>query len=176
MVTVTKCRIDGLLRIEPTVFGDARGYFMETWRLKGYQDLGIPPLVQDTVSSSHKGVIRGLHFQDPYPQGKLVYVLEGELWDVVVDLRRNSPTFGQWEHVTLSAENHLQFYIPPGFAHGYCVMSDHVVMVYKFSDYYHPECEKKILWNDPTLQIPWPIENPILSPKDAGAMTWTQFV
>lgn len=176
MVKVKKGRIDGLLKIEPTVFGDSRGYFMETWRLKDYQDIGLPPLVQDTVSSSRKGVLRGLHFQDPYPQGKLVYVPEGEIWDVAVDLRRDSPTFGQWEHVLLSSENHCQFYIPPGFAHGFCVMSDRVVMVYKFSDYYRPECEKKILWNDPALNIPWPVENPILSPKDARAMSWAQFI
>lgn len=174
MVTVTKGRIEGLLQIDPKAFGDARGYFMETWRLNDYQDIGLPPLIQDTVSSSSKGVLRGLHFQDPYPQGKLIYVLEGEIWDVAVDLRRDSLTFGQFEHVTLSAKNHRQFYLPPGFAHGFCVMSDRVVMVYKFSEYYHPECEKKILWNDPTLKIPWPIENPILSPKDANAMSFTQ--
>lgn len=166
MVTVTKGRLDGLIIIEPKVFGDKRGFFMETWRLKDYQDTGLPGFVQDTLSCSKKGVLRGLHFQDPHAQGKLVYVIEGEIWDVAVDLRPNSPTFAQWESQVLSSENNRQFYMPPGFAHGFCVLSDKVLVAYKFSDYYHPECEKGIRWDDPTLNIKWPIKNPSISDRD----------
>lgn len=166
MVTVTRCGIEGVLLIQPKVFADPRGFFLETWRAADYTALGVQPMVQDAVSCSQKGMVRGLHYQDPHAQGKLVSVLEGEIWDVAVDLRPHSPTYAKWEAVTLSSRLRNQLYIPPGFAHGYCVMSDEALVSYKLSDYYDADCEKGIRWNDPTLNIPWPVKTPALSDRD----------
>lgn len=157
---------DGLLLIEPRVFGDARGYFFESYQHNRYQALGIPPFVQDNMSHSTRHVLRGLHYQLPYSQGKLVGVSRGAVWDVVVDIRLSSPTFGQWFGTTLSSENHRQMYVPPGFAHGFCVLSDEVDFYYKCTDYYQPSAERGIAWNDHTLNIDWPTPTPILSTKD----------
>ncbi len=156
--------------IEPTVFGDARGYFMETYSEKEFSDAGISvKFVQDNESRSRKGVLRGLHFQKKNPQGKLVRVIEGEVFDVAVDLRKASATFGKWVGVTLSAENKKQFYIPEGFAHGFVVLSETASFVYKCTRLYAPGDEGGLLWNDPQVGICWPVgENftPILSEKD----------
>jgi dTDP-4-dehydrorhamnose 3,5-epimerase len=165
---ILKCKLDGLLLISPKVFGDERGFFIETYQDKDYEAIGIKEkFVQDNLSKSEKGVLRGLHFQSPYAQGKLVMVLEGSVYDVAVDLRKDSSTFGQWEGFTLNAKDRTQLYVPPGFAHGFLVTSDSAVFSYKCTDYYHPEAEKTLLWNDPDLDIPWPYEGkPTLSPKD----------
>lgn len=156
----------GLIIINPRVFKDDRGYFFETFQEQRYKELGIPNFVQDNISRSQKNVLRGLHYQRPHTQGKLVSVIVGSVWDVVVDIRRSSPTFGQWFGITLSEENHTQMYIPPGFAHGFCVLSDEVIFAYKCTDFYAPKAEHGIAWNDPGLGIAWPITQPILSPKD----------
>jgi dTDP-4-dehydrorhamnose 3,5-epimerase len=162
--------IEGLYIIEPTVFGDERGYFMETYNLKEFQEAGLDMVfVQDNQSKSRKGVLRGLHFQYKHPQGKLVRVTRGEVFDVAVDLRKNSKTFGKWYGVLLSEENKRQFYIPEGFAHGFLVLSDEAELVYKCTEYYHPEDEGGIIWNDPEIGIKWPLEKiteVILSEKD----------
>jgi dTDP-4-dehydrorhamnose 3,5-epimerase len=164
---VLPTKLPEVLLIQPKVFGDSRGYFFETWRESLYREAGIrETFVQDNVSRSARGVVRGLHAQWPYPQGKLVSVLEGEVYDVAVDIRRNSPTHGQWVGELLSAENHRQLYIPPGFAHGFFVRSETALFTYKCTDFYHPETELTVLWNDPDLGIPWGIESPTLSPKD----------
>lgn len=164
-------KLNGLVVIEPKVFGDARGFFMETWNLRKYQDAGIRvPFVQDNISVSHRGALRGLHFQNPNPQGKLVSVLQGEVLDLVVDIRLRSPTFGRWEAVHLSSENKRQFYIPPGFAHGFLVLSDTAMFHYKCTDFYSPKDEMTIRWNDPDLAINWQIDNPIVSEKDAKGL------
>lgn len=160
----------GVLVIEPRVFGDARGFFFESWHEQRYREAGIPgPFVQDNVSRSQRGVLRGLHIQHPRGQGKLVQVLEGEVYDVAVDLRADSPTFGRYEGVTLSAENKRQFWIPPGFAHGFCVTSESALFAYKCTELYAPEHEFSVAWNDPDIGIPWPLAEPSLSPKDAAA-------
>ncbi|KXG76281.1 dTDP-4-dehydrorhamnose 3,5-epimerase [Thermotalea metallivorans] len=165
-----KTNIEGLYIIEPTVFGDNRGYFMETYNAKDFQEEGLNMVfVQDNQSKSKKGVLRGLHFQYKYPQGKLVRVTKGEVFDVAVDLRKNSKTFGKWYGVILSEENKRQFYIPEGFAHGFLVLSEEAEFTYKCTDYYHPEDEGGIIWNDPDIGIEWPlegIENVLLSEKD----------
>lgn len=167
---VTRNHLDGLLLIEPRVFGDARGFFFETWHRQRYRDLGIDAdFVQDNLSFSRRGILRGLHYQKPASQGKLVMVLQGEVFDVAVDLRRKSSTFGQWHGVTLSAENKHQFYIPPGFAHGFIVVSETALFHYKCTELYSPKDEQAIRWNDPDLKICWPIAEPILSAKDAQA-------
>ncbi|MEK4108017.1 dTDP-4-dehydrorhamnose 3,5-epimerase [Paenibacillus sp. FSL R10-2791] len=167
--------IKDLVIIEPKVFGDDRGYFMETYNLNDYKNAGLDIVfVQDNQSKSKKGVLRGLHFQTKYPQGKLVRVLSGEVFDVAVDLRKNSPTYKQWHGVLLSGENKKQFYVPEGFAHGFVVLSDEAEFVYKCTDYYHPEYESGILWNDPELNIDWHlegIENVLLSDKDKKLKT-----
>lgn len=156
-----------VLLIEPQVFGDERGFFKETFHAQRYADAGMRlPFVQDNVSRSGHGILRGLHLQNPHAQGKLVYVLEGEVFDVAVDVRVGSPTFGKWVGVTLSAQNHRQLYIPPGFAHGFCVTSESALFVYKCTDLYHPECEVGIAYDDPDLGIGWPIAEPILGAKD----------
>jgi dTDP-4-dehydrorhamnose 3,5-epimerase len=161
-------QLQGLLIIEPKVFGDARGFFMETWNLRKYQQAGIgAPFVQDNISVSRKGALRGLHFQNPNPQGKLVSVLQGEVLDLVVDIRLRSATFGKWEAVRLSSENKRQFYIPPGFAHGFLVLSDTAMFHYKCTEFYSPKDEATIRWNDPDLGIQWQMDNPIISEKDA---------
>ena len=162
--------LDGLLFFEPQVFGDPRGFFQETWNRKTYQAFGLPSdFVQDNLASSQRGVLRGLHFQNPHSQGKFVYVLQGEVFDVVVDLRQHSPTFGRWFGEYLSAENRRQLYIPPSFAHGYVVTSDTCLFAYKCDDYYNPATQHCIRWNDPAIGIRWPVDKPILAPRDASA-------
>jgi dTDP-4-dehydrorhamnose 3,5-epimerase len=162
--------LKSVLLIEPQVFGDARGYFFETWSKERYHEHGIPrDFVQDNLSRSARGILRGLHLQEPFGQGKLVSVLEGEVFDVAVDVRRGSPLFGKWVGEHLSGDNHKQLYIPPGFAHGFCVLSESALFSYKCTELYHPETELSVLWNDPALAIEWPIKDPVLSKKDAAA-------
>jgi dTDP-4-dehydrorhamnose 3,5-epimerase len=159
--------IEGLLIFQPQKFADDRGYFFETWSMERYHDAGITePFVQDNISVSRKGTLRGLHFQNPNAQGKLVQVLQGKIFDVAVDIRVDSDTFGKWESIELSAENQKQMYIPPGFAHGFCVISETAMFSYKCTDYYTPAAENGIIWNDPEIGIQWPIDNPVLSEKD----------
>lgn len=164
--------IPGLLVIEPKVHGDARGWFAETWQADRYRQMGIPgTFVQDNMASSSRNILRGLHVQHPHAQGKLVQVVAGEVFDVAVDIRRDSPHFGQWVGITLSAENHRQFWVPPGFAHGYVVTSEQAVFSYKCTDYYHPETEFSIRWDDPEIGIEWPAGiAPILSEKDKNGL------
>ncbi|MCP3168555.1 dTDP-4-dehydrorhamnose 3,5-epimerase [Myxococcus qinghaiensis] len=167
---VTPLEIPDLLLVEPKVFGDDRGFFMELFHAKRYADAGIPgPFVQDNYSRSARGTLRGLHFQEPQGQGKLVQVFAGSVYDVALDVRRGSTTFGQWVAVELSAENRRQLWIPPGFAHGFCVTSDTADFHYKCTTLYAPETERCIAWNDPDLAIPWPVSEPLLSPKDLRA-------
>jgi len=166
-MNIISTKLSGVMIIEPKVFGDNRGFFLETWNQARYAECGLPAnFVQDNLSYSQRGVLRGLHFQNPNAQGKLVYVLQGEVFDVAVDIRVSSPTFGQWVGVTLSAENKRQFYIPEGFAHGFCVTSETALFAYKCTDVYSPQFEHGVSWDDPELRIDWPIENPILSEKD----------
>ncbi len=169
-IKVTPCDIDGLYVIEPKVFGDERGYFVETYNKQEFAANGLDmEFVQDNQSKSKKGVLRGLHFQKQHPQGKLVRVLSGEVFDVAVDIRKGSDTYGKWFGVVLSEENMKQFYVPEGFAHGYYVLSDNAVFSYKCTDFYHPEDEGGILWNDPEIGIQWPVEDGVevvLSEKD----------
>ena len=156
-ITVETCEIEGLKVITPTVFGDERGYFMETYNYNDYKAAGIDmEFVQDNQSSSKRGVLRGLHFQINYPQDKLVRVVSGEVFDVAVDLREGSPTFGKWHGVILSAENKKQFFIPKNFAHGFLVLSDSAEFAYKCTDFYHPGDEGGLAWNDPEIGIEWP--------------------
>lgn len=162
--------IHGPIIVEPDVFGDARGYFMETWNRRRYAEAGLDlEFVQDNVSFSRKGTLRGLHFQNPQPQGKFVYVLQGEVFDVAVDVRVGSPTFGKWVGVTLSSENKRQFWVPPGFAHGFCVTSDTALFAYKCTEFYNPQAETSVLWNDPAIGITWPVDAPLLSQRDTAA-------
>ena len=163
--------LPGVLVLEPDVFGDERGFFMETWNGRRYEASGVPDhFVQDNLSYSARGVLRGLHFQNPQPQGKLVSVLQGEVFDVAVDIRVGSPTFGRWTGTTLSAENKRQLWVPPDFAHGFVVVSETALFSYKCTDYYNREAEGTVLWNDPELAIEWPIEDPTLSGKDREAL------
>ncbi|WP_461536554.1 dTDP-4-dehydrorhamnose 3,5-epimerase [Spongorhabdus nitratireducens] len=164
-------RISDLIIIEPKVFGDDRGFFLETFQAKRYrEEVGIEyDFVQDNHSRSSSGVLRGLHFQKSKPQGKLVRVVSGEVYDVAVDIRPGSPTFGQWEGVMLSAKNKKQFWVPPGFAHGFVVISDTADFEYKCTDYYDPQDEGSFRWNDPDIAIQWPVESPSLSLKDENA-------
>jgi dTDP-4-dehydrorhamnose 3,5-epimerase len=156
-----------IVLIEPRVFEDRRGYFLETYQAQRYLDHGIPAgFVQDNLSYSRQGVVRGLHYQLQQPQGKLVMVLQGEVIDVVVDIRPDSPHFGKWSKNTLSSENHRQLYVPPGFAHGFLVTSAMAIVLYKCTDYYNPGDEYGILWNDPNLGIDWPVAEASLSDKD----------
>ncbi|HHM05813.1 MAG TPA: dTDP-4-dehydrorhamnose 3,5-epimerase [Gammaproteobacteria bacterium] len=169
-MNVIETDLPGVLIVEPKVFGDARGFFVETFQAQRYADAGIPgPFVQDNLSYSRCGILRGLHFQNPQPQGKLVHVLEGEVFDVVVDIRRGSPTFGKWFGLTLSGKNKRQLYVPPDFAHGFCVTSATALFAYKCTDYYCAATEASLCWNDPVIGIDWPIDKPLLSPKDAAA-------
>jgi dTDP-4-dehydrorhamnose 3,5-epimerase len=169
-MNVIETDLPGVLVIEPKVFGDERGFFMESWNGRRYGEVGLPSsFVQDNLSFSAHGVLRGLHFQNPQPQGKLVSVLQGEVFDVAVDVRVGSPTFGEWTGTTLSAENKRQFYIPPDFAHGFVVTSEAALFFYKCTDYYAPASEVTILWNDPDIGIEWPIAQPILSDRDRVA-------
>ena len=167
---VTATDLPGVLLVEPKVFGDARGLFFESFHAERYASFGIPgPFVQDNISRSARGVLRGLHFQEPFPQGKLVQVLRGAVWDVAVDVRRGSPHFGAWVGLELSEDNRRQLWIPPGFAHGFCVSSDFADFFYKCTSLYAPDAERTIRWDDPGLNIRWPLETPTLSPKDAAA-------
>jgi dTDP-4-dehydrorhamnose 3,5-epimerase len=169
-VKVTLAPLEGLLVIEPKIFGDSRGFFMETYSRERYRAAGITEdLLQDNLSLSRRGVLRGLHFQNPAPQGKLVYVLQGAVFDVAVDLRRSSPTFGKWYGTTLTDENKKQLWLPPGFAHGFCVTSETALFTYKCSAYYAPENEHTIRYDDPDIGIEWPIADPLLSDKDRNA-------
>lgn len=169
---VVNTKLEGCVIITPDVFGDERGFFLETFQEARYADLaGINiPFVQDNHSRSSKFVLRGLHFQKTKPQGKLVRVVKGEVYDVALDIRKGSPTFGNWEAVILSDKNKKQFWIPPGFAHGFLVLSDSADFEYKCTDYYDPFDEGTILWNDSSLNITWPTNKPILSDKDAKAL------
>lgn len=169
-IKVTKCSIEGLYVIEPTVFGDERGYFVETYNKKDMIEAGLDmEFVQDNQSMSKKGVLRGLHYQKNHPQGKLVRVISGEVFDVAVDLRKNSKTYGKWHGEILSAENMKQFYISPGFAHGFLVLSDTAEFCYKCTDFYHPDDEGGLMWNDADIGVEWPLQDGvelIISDKD----------
>lgn len=169
-MNVIETPLPGCLIIEPKVFGDARGFFMENWNHARYaaSDIG-PDFVQSNLSRSARGVLRGLHYQWPNPQGKLVSVLEGEVYDVAVDIRRGSPTFGQWTGVVLSAENKRQFWIPEGFAHGFVVTSEAALFTYLCTAPYDASADAGIAWNDPDIGIEWPVDEPALSDKDSAA-------
>ena len=165
---IVPSELSDVLLVEPDVFGDARGFFFESWNQARYSDAGLPEVfVQDNVSRSRRGVLRGLHFQEPNAQGKLVTVLDGAVFDVAVDIRVGSPTFMRRVEATLSEENRRQMYIPPGFAHGFCVISESATFLYKCTASYDPASEAGIIWNDPDLGIAWPITEPTLSAKDA---------
>ena len=165
---VIATELPGMLLLEPQVFGDARGFFMETWQAARYREAGMPErFVQDNHSRSRRGVLRGLHYQLTQPQGKLVWVTRGAVFDVGVDIRRGSPSFGRWYGCVLDDLNHRQLYIPPGFAHGFCVLSEEADFFYKCTDYYHPSSERGIAWDDSEIGIAWPIRDGIaLSAKD----------
>jgi dTDP-4-dehydrorhamnose 3,5-epimerase len=164
---VTRTRLPGVLVIDPDVYGDARGFFLETWALPRYVELGVAPtFVQDNLSRSRRGILRGLHLQHPCGQGKLVMCVHGEVFDVAVDVRVGSPTFGEWVGTVLSGENHRQIWIPPGFAHGFCVTSDVALFSYKCTEPYNRETELGIAWDDPDVGITWPLDDPSLSDKD----------
>jgi dTDP-4-dehydrorhamnose 3,5-epimerase len=167
---VIETALPGCVVIEPAVFSDARGFFFETWNAERFGALGLPTrFTQSNVSCSSKGVLRGLHYQWPRPQGKLVSVLEGEVYDVAVDIRRGSPTFGKWDAVLLSAENRRQLWIPEGFAHGFAVLSERAVFSYLCTDSYVKESDAAVRWNDAEIAVDWPISAPVLSAKDEAA-------
>jgi dTDP-4-dehydrorhamnose 3,5-epimerase len=169
-VNVVDTPLSGLKVIEPRVFEDARGFFLETFNAARYAALGVPShFVQDNWSRSQKGTLRGLHFQHPKGQGKLVWCPRGAVWDVAVDVRTGSPTFGKWFGLELSEANKKQLWIPPGFAHGFCVLSEVADFVYKCTELYAPECEQSVRWDDPTIGVDWPVKAPLLSKKDLGA-------
>jgi dTDP-4-dehydrorhamnose 3,5-epimerase len=164
---ITQTPLDGVILIEPDVYGDNRGFFKESFQEKRYKDIGINhKFVQDNISRSHKGVLRGLHFQKNNPQGKLVSCINGSVYDVAVDINANSKTYGEHFGVLLSSSNHLQLWIPPGYAHGFCVVSDTADFYYKCTDFYNPDDECGVIWNDLNLNIKWPIDNPNVSKKD----------
>ncbi|MDP6140279.1 MAG: dTDP-4-dehydrorhamnose 3,5-epimerase [Arenicellales bacterium] len=170
MITVTETPLAGVVIVEPRVFEDQRGFFMESFNADDFAQAGLPTVfVQDNHSRSSRGVLRGLHYQYPGWQGKLVRVLAGEIFDVVVDIHQQSATFGQWFGITLSAVNHKQLYVPPGYAHGFCVLSEVSEMAYKCTALYQPAADACVLWNDPQIGIDWPIADPILSAKDTAA-------
>ena len=167
--------LEGVLLIKPKVWGDARGYFVETWQHQRYEAAGISlPFVQDNHSMSARGILRGLHYQKTRPQGKLVYVSLGSVFDVAVDIRHGSPTFGKWFGVELSQQNQWQMWVTPGLAHGFVVTSDTAHFHYKCTDYYCPEDEAAIRWNDPSIGIDWPVADPQLSAKDSVAPSWAE--
>jgi dTDP-4-dehydrorhamnose 3,5-epimerase len=169
-------KLPGVLIIKPDVYGDSRGNFRETWRQERYRPLlGDIGFVQDNLSYSQKGALRGLHFQHPHTQGKLVQTVRGEVFDVVVDVRRGSPTFGHWEGHLLSDANGLQLWVPPGYAHGFCVTSDEAYFLYKCTAAYVPDCDRSLLWSDADLAIDWPVEDPTLSAKDAAGICLADF-
>ena len=175
-MNVKETKLPGVLILEPDVFSDERGFFLETWNSTRYEDAGIKgPFVQDNVSFSQRGVLRGLHFQYPQSQAKLVQVLSGQVVDVVVDIRVGSATFGRWASEVLSDTNHRQMYIPPGFAHGFCVTSETAVFSYKCTSFYNAATEGGIIWNDPDLNIEWPMKEPIVSSKDANCLRLKDF-
>ena len=164
---VIATELPGVLLLEPKAFGDARGFFLETWQAARYAEAGMPErFVQDNHSRSRRGVLRGLHFQLIQPQGKLVWVTRGAVFDVAVDIRRGSPQFGRWYGCVLDDVDHRQLYVPPGFAHGFCVLSEEADFFYKCTDYYHPQSERGIAWNDPDIGIKWPLQDVALSGKD----------
>lgn len=175
-IKVETCEIEGLKVITPTVLGDARGYFCETYHYEDYKAAGIPDIfVQDNQSASRRGVLRGLHFQIEHPQAKLVRVIRGEVFDVAVDMREGSPTYGQWHGVLLSEENRKQFYVPKNFAHGFLVLSDYAEFCYKCTDFYHPGDEGGVMYNDPAIGVEWPIPEGmelILSERDTKWPGW----
>lgn len=170
-MNVIPTRLPGVMVIEPRVFNDARGHFLETWSQERYSEFGLPTgFVQDNLSVSAAGVLRGLHLQSPSSQAKLVSVIAGEVFDVAVDVRRGSPTYKMWAGATLSGENHRQFFVPAGFAHGFVVTSDGATVCYKCDAYYAPAEELTLRWDDPELAIDWPVRVPTLSPKDEGGL------
>lgn len=175
---ITELQLPGLIKIEPRVFGDNRGFFFEQWNRKRFFDAGLCiDFVQDNISRSSKGVLRGLHFQNPHPQGKLISVLDGAVFDVVVDLRKDSPTFKKWLGIELSSLNHIQLFIPPGFAHGFLVTSESALFSYKCTQFYDPQSEKSLLWNDPEIGIDWPqVSNIQLSEKDRSGKLLQEIV
>jgi len=171
-IKFTKTSLPGVLLIEPDIFQDDRGFFLETYHQKKYAEGEVvKSFVQDNRSHSQKNVLRGLHYQLRNPQAKLVYVIKGEIFDVAVDIRRGSPTFCKWEGVYLSSENNRQIFVPEGFAHGFCVLSETADVLYKCSDFYNPDDDFGILWSDPAIGIEWPVKEPILSPKDSQYLT-----
>ncbi len=168
---VIECAIPGPLIIEPKIFGDERGFFMESWNKAAFAEAGLDvDFVQDNHSRSARGVLRGLHYQNPFPQGKLVRVVRGRAYDVAVDIRRSSATFGRWIGVELSSRNHRQLWVPPGFAHGFLSLEDDTEFLYKCTDFYRPDAEHSLKWNDPEIAITWPLEGetPELSAKDSA--------
>ena len=178
-ITVETCEIEGLLEITPTVHGDAIGYFVETYNYNDMKEAGVPVVfVQDNQSASRRGVLRGLHFQKEFPQDKLVRVIKGEVYDVAVDLREGSPTFGKWHGVLLSEENKKQFFVPKGFAHGFLVLSEYAEFCYKCSDFYHPGDEGGLIYNDPDIGVDWPITEDmelLLSEKDTKQQSFQAY-
>jgi dTDP-4-dehydrorhamnose 3,5-epimerase len=169
-LNISETSLPGVLLIEPTVFGDDRGFFMETYRVDAFRDIGISDaFVQDNHSRSARGVLRGLHYQEPNAQGKLVRCTRGAIFDVAVDIRRGSPSFGRWFGLELSDANKFMLWIPPGFAHGFCALEDDSDLVYKCTKLYDAPSDRSILWNDPAIGIEWPIAEPVLSDKDANA-------
>ncbi|MFC4255572.1 dTDP-4-dehydrorhamnose 3,5-epimerase [Altererythrobacter xixiisoli] len=176
-MNIVETSVPDLLIIEPRVFGDDRGFFLESWNRKIFREIGLDlDFVQDNHSRSARGVLRGLHFQNPNPQGKLVRVVSGRAWDVAVDLRRSSPSFGKWAGVELSAENKRLFWVPPGFAHGFVSLEDGTDFLYKCTDFYQPADEHSLMWNDPEVGIEWPLEGiePQLSVKDQAGVALGQ--
>lgn len=178
-ITVETCEIEGLKVITPQVFGDARGYFMETYQYNDYKEAGIDAIfVQDNQSASKRGVLRGLHFQKEFPQGKLVRVIKGEVFDVAVDLRAGSPTFGKWHGIILSEENRKQFFVPKHFAHGFLVLSEYAEFCYKCTDFYHPGDEGGLMWNDADIKVDWPLQEGvelILSERDTKWGSFSEY-
>lgn len=172
-MNIIETHLPGVIVIEPKVFGDTRGFFMETWSLKRYREAGIQhDFVQDNVSSSSKGTLRGLHFQHPHGQGKLVQVYSGAVFDVAIDIRAGSHTFGQWFGIELNEQKRNQMYVPPGFAHGFYVLSDTALFSYKCTDFYSPATEACIAWNDLDIGVEWPLDGkPLLSEKDAKGLS-----
>jgi dTDP-4-dehydrorhamnose 3,5-epimerase len=172
-MNVRETTLPGVLLLEPRIFPDHRGHFAETWNRRRYAEIGIAgEFVQDNLSVSNAGVLRGLHYQvEPHAQAKLISVLSGTIWDVVVDLRAGSETFGAWEGNTLAAAALQQLYVPAGFAHGFAVLSETATVSYKCDAYHHPASERTLLWSDPDLAIPWPLDNPLLSEKDRAGRT-----
>jgi len=174
---VSKCKLDGILLIEPKLYFDDRGFFLESFEQKKYQDLGmVEEFIQDNHSRSQKNVLRGLHFTKNKPQAQIVTVIRGSVFDVVVDIRKNSPTFGQWFGTELSSEGTRQIYMPHGFAHGFCVLSDWADLHYKVSQPYDPSDDGGLIWNDDQIKIDWPIKDPIISKRDLSNCSFSKLV